>query len=407
MQNNESREKFISTMSSLTAQHDRIMEQISKQFSEQVIPSFASKKIDTLKKRLNVEQRYVLEQQRVEQILTPYHQFMSKLLSEPINPPLTKEQLHQVEEIGKAIWLSKENYKATTSVDNQQTWHDLSPNDRRFIMGVNASSVKQQIVELIKKANNIKHSIDSLQQKIDLAPSAISVEEEDKKIQEITEVLGKTKSIHMNIKKKEQECVQEIRSLEAKLKGTKSTASNAVELADDVQIYGKIKEAIDEYSEKVLGWKIDLISREFDKMLNRLMRKQDEFGRAFVDRHKMMIRIENERGAEISVEERSAGEMQIISSAFIWGMIKAADLDLPMIIDTPLGRLDSYHRKNLVEHFYKHLSKQVVILSTDTEITPEYVELMKEYTSKQIMLDYNQKEKYTLIREGYFELVKG
>lgn len=407
MQNNESREKFISTMSSLTAQHSQIMEQISKLFGEQGIPSFAATKIDALKKRLNLEQQYVTDQQRVEQILTPYHQFMSKLLSEPIDPPLTEEQLHQVDEIGKAIWLSKENYKASTSSEDQQTWHDLSPNDRRFIMGVNASSVKQQIVDLIKKATNIKHSIESLQQKIDLAPSAISVDEEDKKIQEISEVLGRTKSIHMNIKKKEQECVQEIRSLEAKLKGTKSTASNAVELADDVQIYGKIKEAIDEYAEKVLGWKIDVISSQFDKMLNTLMRKQDEFGRAFVDRHKMIIRIENERGAEISVEERSAGEMQIISSAFIWGMIKAADLDLPMIIDTPLGRLDSYHRKNLVEHFYKHLSKQVVILSTDTEITPEYVELMKEYTSKQIMLDYNQKEKYTLIREGYFELLKG
>ncbi|TCI72186.1 DNA sulfur modification protein DndD [Exiguobacterium sp. SH0S7] len=407
MQNNESREKFISTMSSLTAQHTQIMEQISKLFGEQGIPSFAPTKIDALKKRLNLEQQYATDQQRVEQILTPYHQFMSKLLSEPIDPPLTEEQLHQVDEIGKAIWLSKENYKASTSSENQQTWHDLSPNDRRFIMGVNASSVKQQIVDLIKKANNIKHSIESLQQKIDLAPSAISVDEEDKKIQEITEVLGRTKSIHMNIKKKEQECVQEIRSLEAKLKGTKSTALNADELVNDVDMYRKIKEAIDEYAEKVLGWKIDVISSEFDKMLNTLMRKQDEFGRAFVDRHKMIIRIENERGAEISVEERSAGEMQIISSAFIWGMIKAADLDLPMIIDTPLGRLDSYHRKNLVEHFYKHLSKQVVILSTDTEITPEYVELMKEYTSKQIMLDYNQKEKYTLIREGYFELVKG
>lgn len=407
MQNNESREQFVSNMSSLKAQHTQVLEQISKLFSEKGIPSFASKKIDALKKRLTLEQQFTSDQQRVEQILAPYHQFMSKLLSEPINPPLTEEQLHQVEEIGKNIWLSKENYKTSTTSKNQQIWHDLSPNDRRLIMNVDASRTKEMIVELVKKEKNLKHSIDQLQQKVDLAPSAVSVDEEDKKIQEITEVLGKTKSIYLNIKKKEQECIQEIRSLESKLKGTKSTATNAIDLADDVQLYGKIKEAIDEYSTKVLDWKIDLISEQFDQMLNKLMRKQDEFGRAFVDRRKMMIRIENERGAEISVEERSAGEMQIISSAFIWGMIKAADLDLPMIIDTPLGRLDSYHRKNLVEHFYKHLSKQVVILSTDTEITPEYVELMKEYTSKQIMLDYNQKEKYTLIREGYFELVKG
>lgn len=406
-QNSESREEFAASMSALQVQYKQTMDQISKLFAEQAIPSFASKKIRLLKERLTAEQQIISDQQKIEQVLAPYHQFMSKLLSEPIDPPLTEEQLRQVEEIGKGIWLSKETTHTPIKQEDQNIWHDLSPNDRRYLMNINAGTIKQQIVDLIKKSNNIKYSIDQLQQKIELAPSAVSVDEEDKNIQETTEMLGKAKNLYMKLKKKEQECIQEIRSIEAKLKGTKSTASNAIDLADDVKIIGEIKIAIEEYATKVLHWKIDVISREFNEMLNTLMRKQDEFGRAFIDRNMMMIRIENERGAEISIEERSAGEMQIISSAFIWAMIKAADLDLPMIIDTPLGRLDSYHRRNLVEHFYKHISKQVVILSTDTEITPEYVNLMKEYTSKQIMLDYNQNDKYTLIREGYFEIVRG
>ncbi|WP_215111924.1 MULTISPECIES: DNA sulfur modification protein DndD [unclassified Exiguobacterium] len=406
-QNSESREEFAASMSALQVQYKQTMDQISKLFAEQAIPSFASKKIRLLNERLTAEQQIISDQQKIEQVLAPYHQFMSKLLSEPIDPPLTEEQLRQVEEIGKGIWLSKETTRTPIKQEDQNIWHDLSPNDRRYLMNINAGTIKQQIVELIKKSNNIKYSIDQLQQKIELAPSAVSVDEEDKNIQETTEMLGKAKNLYMKLKKKEQECIQEIRSIEAKLKGTKSTASNAIDLADDVKIIGEIKIAIEEYATKVLHWKIDVISREFNEMLNTLMRKQDEFGRAFIDRDMMMIRIENERGAEIAIEERSAGEMQIISSAFIWAMIKAADLDLPMIIDTPLGRLDSYHRRNLVEHFYKHISKQVVILSTDTEITPEYVNLMKEYTSKQIMLDYNQNDKYTLIREGYFEIVRG
>ncbi|EWG08463.1 ATPase [Cytobacillus firmus DS1] len=46
-------------------------------------------------------------------------------------------------------------------------------------------------------------------------------------------------------------------------------------------------------------------------------------------------------------------------------------------------------------------------MSTDTEITQEYVKLMEKSSYKQYMLDYNQDKKYTIIRDGYFKFVKG
>lgn len=74
-----------------------------------------------------------------------------------------------------------------------------------------------------------------------------------------------------------------------------------------------------------------------------------------------------------------------------------------MIIDTPLGRLDSYHRSYLIDHYYKELSEQVIILSTDTEITEDYIKQIKDSTYKQFTLDYDQNRKYTLIIPGYFQ----
>ncbi|MCP1446904.1 DNA sulfur modification protein DndD, partial [Priestia megaterium] len=119
------------------------------------------------------------------------------------------------------------------------------------------------------------------------------------------------------------------------------------------------------------------------------------------------IRLYNDRMQEISIQDRSAGEMQMIASALIWALTKASDLSLPVVIDTPLGRLDSYHRNHLINHYYKELSEQVIILSTDTEITQEYVTLMEKNSYKQYMLDYDENKKYTVIRDGYFNFVKG
>lgn len=96
----------------------------------------------------------------------------------------------------------------------------------------------------------------------------------------------------------------------------------------------------------------------------------------------------------------------MISSAFIWALTRASNLKLPVIIDTPLGRLDHYHRTHLMQHYYCKLSDQVIILSTDTEITADYINLISKFSSRQYLLDYNENKKYTIIPDGYFNFIK-
>ena len=58
------------------------------------------------------------------------------------------------------------------------------------------------------------------------------------------------------------------------------------------------------------------------------------------------------------------------------GLAKASNSAAPTIIDTPLGRLDSDHRLNLVEKYFPTASKQVILLSTDEEINKKYHKYM-------------------------------
>ena len=74
---------------------------------------------------------------------------------------------------------------------------------------------------------------------------------------------------------------------------------------------------------------------------------------------------------------------------------------LPVIIDTPLSRLDSLHRTSLITTYFPNAGEQTIILSTDSEIDENYYQLMKENIGDEFTLKYNEKTKSTSIERGY------
>jgi DNA sulfur modification protein DndD len=72
------------------------------------------------------------------------------------------------------------------------------------------------------------------------------------------------------------------------------------------------------------------------------------------------------------VRERSAGAEQIVALSLIDGLNRTARKTGPIIMDTPLGRLDPNHRKNLISYMPK-MADQVVMLVHEGEISKKEV----------------------------------
>lgn len=107
---------------------------------------------------------------------------------------------------------------------------------------------------------------------------------------------------------------------------------------------------------------------------------------------------------EISKDRLSSGEKQIFVMSLYWAMMNQSKNELPFIIDTPFARIDAEHRANITEYFFKKLAGQLVILSTDEELSNNHLEAMRGQISHVYMLEYGQ-DKRTHIRENqYFEV---
>ncbi|WP_026585252.1 DNA sulfur modification protein DndD [Bacillus sp. J33] len=403
-QNSKSREVIVKKQSRVETELKLAKEELNAFLHQNMINIILRNKIANLKKKLKLENEVNHKKILQNASLTPYRNFMNQLLGKRITPPLTQEQLTQIEKLGEEIWI-KENDIKNLVPEGFKLIHDISNNDYLYLINLFIKD-KMQVTEMINKIEKLQQEYDNLEIEIRNAPEAVNVEEESNKIDLLAKKLGEIylrfKTISSKLNTANEEKSRLLNNL-SRMAGQDEDLDSLQQ--QNSQVLRTIK-TMEQYVAEVTALKATYIKEEFAKMLSQLFRKQDEFGKIEFDINTYTIRLYNDRMQEVSIQDRSAGEMQMISSALIWALTKASDLSLPMVIDTPLGRLDSYHRNHLMNHYYKELSEQVIILSTDTEITQDYVKLMEKNSYKQYMLDYDQDKKYTIIRDGYFKFVK-
>ena len=106
-------------------------------------------------------------------------------------------------------------------------------------------------------------------------------------------------------------------------------------------------------------------------------------------------------GSEIPKDSLSAGEQQLMVISILWALAICSKKKLPVIIDTPLSRLDSLHRTSLITTYFPNAGEQTIILSTDSEIDEDYYRLMKENIGDEFTLNYDESSKSTSIQKGY------
>ncbi len=133
-----------------------------------------------------------------------------------------------------------------------------------------------------------------------------------------------------------------------------------------------------------------------------LLHKTDLVRGLKVDPNSFAATLTGSDGHPLSFDRLSAGERQLLATAMLWGLARASGRPIPTIIDTPLGRLDSSHRRHLVERYFPQASHQVILLSTDEEIVGTYYDSIAPYVARSYFLGRERKPGITEILPGYF-----
>ena len=169
-----------------------------------------------------------------------------------------------------------------------------------------------------------------------------------------------------------------------------------LELAD------KAQKALDEYSDRLIKKKINNLCKSIAECFNYLIRKDAFVEDVAINPETFEVTLFDKNENPIKKDELSSGEKQLFAISVLWALAKSSGRELPVIIDTPLGRLDSDHRVNLVKHYFPNAAHQVIILSTDTEVDKGLFKELEPSVSHCYHLKYNEAETRTSPKEGYF-----
>lgn len=161
-------------------------------------------------------------------------------------------------------------------------------------------------------------------------------------------------------------------------------------------------EVMHEFITRLQAQKVHKLEANIAKCFQYLAQKQAIITSITIDPVTLDITLRDYDGGVLLKDQLSAGEKQMFAISILWGLALTSGYKLPVIIDTPMARLDSAHRTNFINRYLPNASSQVIVLSTDEEVYGQYLEDIKSYVNDSYTLIYDDTEKCSSIRPGYF-----
>jgi len=397
----EERKKNETAMSKLKIELDELNEKI-KQICGDYLPFIiASKTCKNLLDQLEVERRGK-ELAASSRILRGSRQdFIDRVCSsEKLTSNFNDAQLGV---IGSEIDVILSKMLGTVGTNQENTSiHNLSPGE------------SSKIEDFIKKANKNIQSVfnNHLKRREEILIKLNVYRSESKKIPNerfIKEYIDEIASTNTEIKilkseiesskdktvllkDKEIKTEEEIRKLEEKI----------VCIEEDhrkVEICNNVKKSIQEFINTTISSKIGDLEKIITQMYHTLANKEDMVKQIKINPETFSTELVGFDGNIVDKDHMSVGEKEIYALSVLWGLAKISNRKIPMIIDSPLAKLDNIHVDKIIKNFFPNAADQVIILSHDREIDQVLYNTLEPYVNRAYRLSVSEVDK---IEDGYF-----
>ena len=272
----------------------------------------------------------------------------------------------------------------------------------RQVLGAGHKDAAAQLHALSKELLVAEERMTSVKRRLEAAPDNEELRPLIKELGDVHTKRGELSGQMATIADARAEVAREFEKLQRDRRKIVEAQADQAKGDSHIALATRARRALAAYLERLTATKVERLQVEAVACFKQLCRKEDLIESMTIDPRTFAVTLRDRRGAELPKQDLSAGEKQLYAVALLSALARVSGRPLPMVVDTPLGRLDRNHRHNLIERYFPHASHQVIILSTDTEVDQGYFESLRPVTSHTLHLQHHVKDAWTEVGPGYF-----
>lgn len=395
--------------------------EINEKFSNlsEIIPlTILTAKLEEINEHILIQEKNEISQNLKLENSEKIESFIELLFNKPPEPDNSSMSLKdKLFYYHKAQTLSTELFKSNNDYTDLEFEHDLNNSDKKLLLDAltlvnnqskdtfestidEFNSIKTELNELLRTLNKVDADLEDeliLEYSSKKETTDYKITENNRKIGENSQMINKLNSDIIRLNSQLTTLVKKVDiNQQNKLKINKTIEYMEVLY----QFIEEQKELHRESLEKNILLELKSLMHKLNSNDNKSKFIEDVKVLILAPGQGMKITLYDQDYNEIRKESLSSGEKQIYISCLIKAILKESIQSLPIFIDTPLGRLDEEHRDNITQKYYPSLSEQVILFSTNSEITPKRYKDIYENISKSYLLTNDGVN--TNLKKGYF-----
>lgn len=265
-------------------------------------------------------------------------------------------------------------------------------------------------LKMVLELGKFQSELDQIEKNLLAVPDAEKLEPLFVEIKLTEDESRKIESLHKSLDDQIQRVQRELDTVQKQFDNAadelKKHQANEIQLEKMKLRLHSGREVLNLFEEKIRSKHISTLEKLIKEGFQKLLRKQSFVNSVSICPETFQLTINIVGEGYVPASKLSAGERQLLAVAVLWALAKASGRKLPTVIDTPLGRLDSSHRKSFVQNYFPEAGEQVILLSTDEEIVGPYHQALKKHLSHQYLIQYDESEQSSNISSGYFQHTK-
>jgi DNA sulfur modification protein DndD len=399
------------TQGKLERERDRVRERLGALLREEFALAISGKAL-----RASLAARVVAEDERAKweagkhQSDSGLTKLMSAMsTSPPVDPPLIPQQIEGVRQWVRRAW--------------ESAWHPPPPECadgyRHMYLG---STERALVLEKLRRVDgvalgglrNLLEQLDDLENELRKVQSRIAQQQGvDEKFKEINAELERLNVQVSELEARNRELSRALDGDRALMSAAKQKLASVLDGHQRAQpalaraaLADRVADMLEEVIKESYPMHIAQVAKEMTSVFKSLAHKS-LLSEVQIDPD-CNVRLLGDGKRDMRDMDASAGENQIFALSLIAAIARVSQRDFPVLMDTPLARLDRDHRLNVLRYFTQRSGGQVILLSQPDEVHGPYLDAIRDRVAVAYKIEHQEIGNgvgRSSVRRGYFEEV--